>query len=121
MKSLEELERIRKRAQEALKIREGEQPTKIVIAMGTCGIAAGAREVMTAVLEELAGRSLTGVTVTQTGCIGLCEQEPMLTVEKPGRPPVTYGQITGERARRIIAQHVVNDVVVGEWVMAARR
>ncbi len=121
MKSLEELEKIRKQAQEALKVREGQKPVRIVVAMGTCGIAAGAREVMTTILEELAARSLSDVSVTQTGCMGLCEQEPLVTVEKPGQPAVTYGNINAERARRIVAQHLVNDAVVGEWVVATKR
>ncbi|MDQ7794348.1 MAG: (2Fe-2S) ferredoxin domain-containing protein [bacterium] len=121
MKSLEELNRIRQQAREALKVREGEQPNRIVVAMGTCGIAAGAREVMTAILEELAKRSLGDVTVTQTGCMGLCEHEPLVTVERSGQPAVTYGNITAERVRRVITQHLVNNTVVGEWVIATKR
>ncbi|HCJ10206.1 MAG TPA: ferredoxin [Clostridiales bacterium] len=117
VKSLEELAKIREQAKKALAAREGEAETKIVVGMGTCGIAAGAREVMAAILDELAKRDLGTVTVTQTGCVGLCDKEPLVDVIKPGQPKVTYGRVDAERARRIVAQHVVNDQVVGEWVV----
>jgi len=97
--------------------REGEQETKIVIGMGTCGIAAGAREVMAAILDELSKRNLGQVAVTQTGCVGLCDKEPLVDVIKPGQPKVTYGRVDAEKARRIVTQHVVNDQVIGEWVV----
>jgi (2Fe-2S) ferredoxin len=117
VKSLEELAKIREQAKKALTAREGEAETKIVVGMGTCGIAAGAREVMAAILDELGKRDLGRVTVTQTGCVGLCDKEPLVDVIKPGQPKVTYGHVDAERARRIVAQHVVNDQVVGEWVV----
>ncbi|NPV53328.1 MAG: (2Fe-2S) ferredoxin domain-containing protein [Firmicutes bacterium] len=118
MKSLEELERIKKEAQAMTKLREDRESTKIVVGMGTCGIAAGARETLAAIMDELAKRNLQDVIITQTGCVGLCEQEPIVDIMKPGKPKVTYGRVTGERARQIIASHVVNDRVVGEWVIA---
>jgi NADP-reducing hydrogenase subunit HndB len=120
MKSLEDLKRIREEAQKAIKVREGQQKCKIVIAMGTCGIASGAREVMSAVLDELETRGITDVTVTQSGCKGLCEQEPTLDVIKVGQPVVTYGYVSPDRARTIIAQHVVNDHIAGEWVVQTK-
>jgi NADP-reducing hydrogenase subunit HndB len=120
MKTLEELRKIREEALQSMKVRDGASTCKIVIAMGTCGIAAGAREVMSTVLEELEKRGLTDVTVTQTGCKGLCEQEPMMDISKPGQPLVTYGYVTPEKARTIVAQHVVNDSIVGEWVVQAK-
>jgi len=120
MKSLEELRRVREEALQSMKVREGGCKCKIVVAMGTCGIAAGAREVMTAILDELGKRGLTDVIVTQSGCKGLCEQEPLMDVIKPNQPVVTYGYVTPERARTIIAQHVVNDTIVGDWVVHSK-
>ncbi len=117
MKTLEDLRKIREQALEDIKVRESGNACKVVVAMGTCGIAAGAREVMTAILDEMAKRGITDVTVTQTGCKGLCEQEPMIDICKPGQPPVTYGYVTPEKARTIIAQHLVNNSPVGDWVV----
>lgn len=120
MKSLADLENLRQKAQEAIKVREGLKETKVVVGMGTCGIAAGAREVMSAILDELAKRQLTDVTVTQTGCVGLCEYEPLVDVIKPGQPKVTYHHVDPEKARQIIVKHVVNDQPIGEWVITSR-
>ncbi len=86
--------------------------------MGTCGIAAGAREVLSALLEELAQRGLENVTVTQTGCKGLCDREPMVEVELPDAPPVTYGGVTPAVMRRILADHIVNGQPVSEYAIA---
>jgi (2Fe-2S) ferredoxin len=119
MKTLADLQRIREQAQQAIKVREGQQKCKIVVAMGTCGIASGAREVMAAVLEEIERSGLTDVTVTQSGCKGLCDKEPTVDVVKTGQPTVTYGLVTPERARTIVAQHVINDHIQGEWVVAS--
>ncbi len=118
MKTVEELERIRKQAQAMTRLREGRETTKIVVGMGTCGIASGARETLSAIMDELARRNIQDVVVTQTGCVGLCEQEPIIDVVRPGAPKVTYGKVTGEKARQIVARHVVNGQVVGEWVIA---
>jgi NADP-reducing hydrogenase subunit HndB len=118
MKTLEDLKKIREQAQKAMQAREGGHRSKIVVAMGTCGIASGAREVMAAILDELDKRGITDVLVTQSGCKGLCEQEPTVDVSKPGQPMVTYGYVTPEKARAIVAQHIVNDLIAGEWVVA---
>lgn len=120
MKSLEDLERLRERAREATRIRENAAATRIVVGMGTCGIAAGAREVMTTILAEVAKRGLADVIVTQTGCVGLCDQEPLVDVQLPGQPRVTYGRVDAARARDIVARHVVNGQVIGEWVIATK-
>ncbi len=118
MKSLDDLKKVREQALEQMRVREGNYSAKVVIAMGTCGIAAGAREVMTAVLDELEKRGITDVSVTQTGCKGLCEQEPTVDVIKTGEATVTYGYIDADKARQIVAQHVVNGNVVSDWVVA---
>ncbi|MCE5314533.1 MAG: (2Fe-2S) ferredoxin domain-containing protein [Armatimonadota bacterium] len=117
MKTLDDLKKVREKALEQMKLREGKFQAKIVVAMGTCGIAAGAREVMTAILDELDKRGISDVSVTQTGCKGLCEQEPTVDVIKDGKT-VTYGYIDAEKARKIVAQHIVNGSIIGEWVVA---
>jgi (2Fe-2S) ferredoxin len=85
--------------------------------MGTCGIAAGARDVLLAVVDELSARGIMDVVVTQSGCRGLCEREPMMEVQKPGIPVVTYGDLDPEKARAIIAEHIGQGAVVEEWVI----
>lgn len=118
MKSLEDLKRIREQAQAQIKLRTQEANTKIIVGMGTCGIAAGARETLMAILDELSKRNIQDVVVTQTGCVGLCEYEPLVNVVKPGQPKITYMKVTPERARQIIASHIVNDQVINEWVLS---
>lgn len=116
MKSVEELKKIREQAQEMLRVRKGTGGTKIVVGMGTCGIAAGARKVMTAILDELKKRNLNDVIVTQTGCIGFCKYEPLIDVIRPDEPKVTYVNLTPEKAREIVAKHVVNGQIIKEWI-----
>lgn len=117
MKTLEDLKRVREMAQASMKVREGQQKYKLVIAMGTCGIASGARDVMGAILDELDKRGITDVAVTQSGCKGMCEQEPTVDVVSAGQPVITYGYVTPEKARTIVAQHIINDNIAGEWVV----
>jgi (2Fe-2S) ferredoxin len=117
VKSLEDLERVRKEAIERLRVREGKGEKRIVVGMGTCGIAAGAREVVGAIMDELALRKLSDVSVTQTGCVGLCEYEPLVDVYTPGLPKVTYAYVSPERARQIVARHIVNGQIIGEWTL----
>lgn len=120
MKSLEELAKIRERAKKDMELREGKGGPRIVVGMGTCGIAAGARETLLAMLDEIGKRNLSDVTVTQTGCAGFCEQEPLVEVILPGQAKVTYGKVDANRARQIVASHVVNGNIVGDWVIAAK-
>ncbi|MGI9950982.1 (2Fe-2S) ferredoxin domain-containing protein [Moorellaceae bacterium AZ2] len=117
MKSVEDLLKLREEIQKSLALREEGKKIKVVVGMGTCGIAAGAREVMSAILDEVAKRRLTNVAVTQTGCIGLCAQEPLVDVLVPGKPRVTYGKVDAQKARQIVAQHIVNGIVVSDWVV----
>jgi (2Fe-2S) ferredoxin len=119
VKTREELRAIRERAKEALAVRDSEGGPRVVVAMGTCGIAAGAREIMSALLDELSGRGLTDVTVTPTGCRGLCDREPMVEVIAPGKPGVTYCRLTPQAMRRIVADHLVNGQVVTEYAIGA--
>jgi len=119
VKSREELQAIRERAKAALAVRDSEGGPRVVVAMGTCGIAAGAREIMSALLDELSNRGLTDVSVTQTGCRGLCDREPMVDVVMPGKGAVTYCRLTPQAMRRIVADHVVNGQVVAEYAIGA--
>ncbi|KXG77402.1 MAG: NADP-reducing hydrogenase subunit HndB [Tepidanaerobacteraceae bacterium] len=118
IKSIEELEKIRDQARELINLRkDNENKTRIVVGMGTCGISAGAREVLMAILDEIKKRNLTDVVVTETGCIGMCRFEPLVDVIKPNQPKVTYVNVNPEKARQIVARHVVNNQVIDEWVI----
>ena len=117
MKSLEELKKIRDDAKQDLASREGEYNARIEVAMATCGITAGARDVLNALLEEIKVRNLNNIQVSQTGCPGLCYNEPLVTVIKPDQPRFIYGKITPERVRKIVAQHVINNQPIKEWLV----
>uniref|UniRef100_A0A7C3RM91 (2Fe-2S) ferredoxin domain-containing protein n=1 Tax=Dictyoglomus thermophilum TaxID=14 RepID=A0A7C3RM91_DICTH len=116
--TLEDLKKIKEKTQAELEMRSPEGKDKIVVHMGTCGIAAGARETLLAILDEIEKRGLKNVVVTQAGCIGLCEYEPLISVQKLGGHKVLYKHVTPEKARKIIAQHVVNGQVVSEDVLS---
>ncbi|HHY69314.1 MAG TPA: (2Fe-2S) ferredoxin domain-containing protein [Bacillota bacterium] len=117
MKSIEELERIKEETLQEIRLRSASGSPRIVVGMGTCGIAAGARDTMLAVLDELRKRKKLDVTVTETGCIGLCSQEPIVTVEIPGEPEVVYGKVDPDKARQIVVSHIINHKPVEEWVI----
>lgn len=118
VKSLEDLERIREQAKEMIDYRVGnENKTRVVVGMGTCGIAAGARTVMMAMLDELKKRNVHDVIVTETGCAGLCQYEPQVDVIKPGEPKVTYVNVKPESAREIVVKHLINNQVVSDLVV----
>lgn len=120
MKSLEELAAIREKMQGKVNIREnGNDATRIVVGMATCGIAAGARPVLNKLVEEVTKRGLKNVMVTQTGCIGICQYEPVVEVYVPGKEKVTYVKMTDEKAVRIINDHIVNGNVVQEYTIGA--
>ncbi|ADL07464.1 NAD(P)-dependent iron-only hydrogenase iron-sulfur protein [Thermosediminibacter oceani DSM 16646] len=118
IKSIEELEKIREQARELINLRkENENKTRIVVGMGTCGISAGARQVLLAILDELKKRNISDVIVTETGCIGMCRFEPLVDVIKPNQPKVTYVNVDADKARQIVARHIVNNQVIDEWVI----
>ncbi|MGI6161540.1 MAG: (2Fe-2S) ferredoxin domain-containing protein [Christensenellales bacterium] len=114
MKSLKELEEIRKRTIETINVRKDRTGTRVVVGMATCGIAAGARPVLNTFVEEIAKRGLSDVIVAQTGCIGICRLEPIVEVFKPGEEKVTYVKVTPAIASKIVTEHVVNGNVVDE-------
>ena len=118
MKSLEELAAIRDKMKQTVNTREAaHDSTRVVVGMATCGIAAGARPVLTAFLEEVAKRELKNVTVTQTGCIGVCRLEPIAEVYVPGEEKVTYVKLTPEMVPRIVSEHLVNHNPVAEYTI----
>ena len=120
MKTLEELMALRDAAKANMTTRDGSQEiTRIVVGMATCGIAAGARPVMNKFTEEIAKRNLQSVTVAQTGCIGMCQYEPIAEVLVPGKEKVTYVKLTEEKVARIIVDHIVNGNPVAEYTIGA--
>lgn len=117
MKSLEELRAIREKMQGSVGLRSADDDvTKIVVGMGTCGIAAGARPVLTKFSEEVQRRNLD-VKVTQTGCIGLCKYEPIVEIFEPGKEKVTYALVTPEKAVKILDEHIVGGKVVEDYTL----
>ena len=120
MKSLEELAAIRDKMKNNAAVREsGGDEIRIVVGMATCGIAAGARPVLNAIMEELEKREIKNVTVSQTGCIGMCKLEPIVDVYIPGKDKVSYVLMRPEKVPRVIAEHVVNGRPVLEYTIGA--
>jgi NADP-reducing hydrogenase subunit HndB len=120
MKSLAELQAIRDKARASVNIRENaEAETRVLVGMATCGIAAGARPVLNAFVEEVNKRGLKDTMVTQTGCIGICQYEPVVEIITPGKEKVTYVKMTAEKAVRVVNDHLVNGNVVTEYTIGA--
>lgn len=120
MKSLEELKALREKMQKQMNVREaGDDTVRILVGMATCGIAAGARPVMQAFLEEVNKRNLKNVIVQQTGCIGVCRLEPIAEVFVPGEEKVTYVKLKPEMVPRIINDHIVNRNIVSDYTIGA--
>ena len=120
MKSLAELQALRDKVKTNMGIRADDSGNpRVVVGMATCGIAAGARPVLNAFTEEVARRDLHGVLVTQTGCIGICQYEPVVEVVTPGHEKVTYVKMTPEKALRVVNDHLVNGNVVTEYTIGA--
>jgi NADP-reducing hydrogenase subunit HndB len=115
LKSLEDLKRVREEAQQALKTRL-DTGTTIVVGMGTCGIAAGARDTMHAILDELARREISA-HVTTVGCIGQCVKEPLVDIEQAGQPRITYANMKPEMVSRLIEEHLIQGRPVEEWII----
>jgi NADP-reducing hydrogenase subunit HndB len=116
LKSLEELRTLRQQLQKDVKART-EASATITVGMGTCGIAAGAREVMSVILDELAVRGINA-HVTTVGCIGLCSKEPLVDVKRGDEPKITYGNVTPTMVPRILDEHVVEGRAVEDWIVA---
>ena len=120
MKSLAELQAIRDKARNQINIREEKSnAVRVLVGMATCGIAAGARPVLNAFVDDVAKRGLQNVTITQTGCIGICQYEPVVEVIIPNQEKVTYVKMTPEKAVRVVNDHIVNGNVVTEFTIGA--
>ena len=120
MKSLKELEAIRDRMRQTVNTRESDSNTiRVVVGMATCGISAGARPVLNAIVEELARENVAGVQVTQTGCIGICQYEPVVEVYEPGKEKVTYVKMTPEKAIRMVRQHLIRGEPVQDYIIGS--
>ena len=117
MKSLAELEAIRKKTLDTINFRKDQSGTRVVVGMATCGIAAGARPVLAAFVDEVTKRNLQNVIVAQTGCIGICRLEPIVEVYKPGEEKVTYVKVTPDMVGKIVTEHIVNNRVVDEFTI----
>ena len=122
MKSLAELQAIKEKMRDKVILREGVNSVRVVVGMATCGIAAGARPVLNALVEGVNKEGLTEkVTVSQTGCIGICQLEPIVEVFEPGKEKITYVKMTPENAARVIEEHLKNGNVVNEYTIAAHK
>lgn len=120
MKSLKELEAIRDRMRQTVNTRESDNNTiRVVVGMATCGISAGARPVLNAIVEELARENVAGVQVTQTGCIGICQYEPVVEVYEPGKEKVTYVKMTPEKAIRMVHHHLMKGEPVQDYIIGS--
>ncbi len=117
MKTLQELEDIRKKTLDAINMRKDTEATRVVVGMATCGIAAGARPVLTAFMDEVAKRNLASVVVAQTGCIGVCRLEPIVEIYKPGEEKVTYVKVTPDMVGKIVTEHIVNGNAVRDYTI----
>lgn len=118
MKSLEELKAIREKMQGQVGIREDDATqTRVVVGMATCGIASGARPVLNKLSDMVQEKNLNDIVVTQTGCIGLCQYEPIVEVMEPGKEKITYVKMTAEKAEEIVEQHLVRGQVVAKYTL----
>ena len=120
MKTLAELQAIRDRMKSQMNVRDdNENKIRVVVGMATCGIAAGARPVLNAFTEEVAKRNLANVSVAQTGCIGICQYEPVVEVFTPDGAKTTYVKMTAEKAVKVVTDHLVNGNVVSEYTIGS--
>ncbi len=122
MKSLAELKALRDKMQNSVNLRENaEGGMRIVVGMATCGIAAGARPVLSAFVDTVAEKKIENVTVTQTGCIGICQYEPVVEVYENGKEKTTYVKMTPEKAAEVVEKHILGGKVVTEYTIGAAK
>ena len=114
----EDLDKIAEKVKRTTLLREGEGRMRVMVHMGTCGIAAGARAVMKTLLDEIEANDVKDVLVTTSSCAGLCSREPMMTVEVPDQPPVKYVDLTADKAKEIFSKHIMGGEVVTEFALA---
>lgn len=119
MKTLAELQAIKNKMKDKVVLREGTEETRVVVGMATCGIAAGARPVLNTLVEEVNNAGLSGkVTVSQTGCIGICQLEPIVEVFEAGKEKTTYVKMDAEKAKRVVEEHLKGGNIVSEYTIA---
>ena len=122
MKSLAELQAIKDKMKDKVILREGVNDVRVVVGMATCGIAAGARPVLNTLVEEVSKAGLSDkVTVSQTGCIGICQLEPIVEVFEAGKDKVTYVKMTSEKAKRVVEERLKGGKVVNEYTLAGHK
>jgi len=114
----EDLKKIRERMARTMNLRDGDARAKVTVHMGTCGIAAGARKIMSSLLGLLEEQKVDDVVITTSGCAGLCSREPMLTVELKGQAPIKYVDLDEDKTKKIFSEHVLSGVVVEEYALA---
>lgn len=114
----QDLEKIRERMARTMSLRDGSARAKVTVHMGTCGIAAGARKIMSTLLALVGEKGAEDIVLTTSGCAGLCSREPMMTVELKGHPPVKYVDLDEEKTRKIFSEHVLSNKVVEEYALA---
>jgi NADP-reducing hydrogenase subunit HndB len=120
MKSLEELAQIRERMQKQMGLNNtGSERTRVVVGMATCGIASGARPVLAALSKAVEEKKLENIAVTQTGCIGLCQYEPIVEVYEPGKEKVTYIKMDSEKAEEIVQEHLIGGKIVTKYTISS--
>lgn len=121
IKSLDELIKIREASLKKVNLRESgedaEQITELLVGMATCGIAAGARETLSALLDEIDKQEMKNIRVVQVGCLGYCHSEPIVQVNVPGKEPVLYGNVDDKRAREIITKHIMEDELLDDSIL----
>ncbi len=115
---IEDLEKISQRVKKTVLLRDGAGRAKVTVHMGTCGIAAGARKIMNTLMEAIAEKEITDVILTSSGCAGLCSKEPMATVELKDEAPVKYVDLTPEKIRKILEEHIIGGKIVKEYALA---
>ncbi len=116
--TIEDLNKIGQQVKDTISLRQGIGRCRVVVHMGTCGIAAGARTIMTALIKELESRDVPDVILTTSSCAGLCSREPMVTVEVKDQPPVKYVDLTPDKAKEILEKHVVGGQIVSEYAFS---
>ena len=118
MKNLEELKKIKERVKKDLELRTGEDRLKIVVCLGTCGIAAGARQTMNTLVDLINKSNRSDIIVATAGCAGFCEQEPMIQVYMKDKKPVVYGKVDSKAAEEIFEKHILNGKIVEEYLFS---
>ena len=115
--TIDDLKKIKEKHKADFTLREGGYRAKIIVHMGTCGIAAGARNIMTAFMDEMTAANITDIIITTSGCAGLCAREPLATVETMNQPPVRYCDLNEDKAREIFKEHVLGGKPVEKYAL----